>query len=1044
MSWRCTFVASTQQTLLAALTCAPPKLFRTASENRLTLIFTGQGAQWFAMARELMELPRFKELLMGSDKYLAKLGASWSLYEELMRDKLTSRIDESTVSQPATTAIQLALMDTLHYLGVRPDDVVGHSSGEIAASYAAGALTKDAALMVSYHRGFHADRCKKLQSLSGAMLAVALGEEEVVKYISRVLVGRVVIACNNSPSSTTVSGDKLAIIELQTSLEKSGISARRLKVDTAYHSHHMNSIAEEYEQSLDSLEHGATNPGIRFFSSVTAEEKSSGFGPSYWVQNLVSKVRFGDALRRTRRMTERKTTPDSLCHTFMEIGPHSALMTPTKETVDPTGTDHVRFNYISALQKDCNSHLTFLKSLGNLFEQGYRVDLNAANSLERSKEPHEVLSDLPPYPFDHSISYWHESRLAKDHQFRRHAYHDLLGLRLPGDVSIEPSWRQILSVESLPWLSDHAVDGCIIFPASGFIAMAIEGANQAFRDVFPNIIGTLQRFVLRDVAFLKTLEIPDTDNIELLLTMRYVAVSETQNAEAWREFRIFSITSNDTVTENCRGFIKIDLNPYGENIIWKDSTQGSLWQSAREKLPTYNVQSVYNDMKLKGHNWGPSFACIKDLTVIDLDMFGSAVIPNILNLMPGKYMQPHRIHPATLDALLHTSLMLFSKACGTKIMFPVAIKELTISADLETRPGAELSFATSIEPSAPSTPPSAEFQMVAGRKKPDGEFAVEIQVKNGLLRGTGQGKAASDKQYAETCYKLEWDIDVDLENPSFIVSNAKESDQQETKLASLNSAALKFAKACIAQVSEAEITTQHLEYFNWLRRYCEQENLKEIDKNGLQTQNPVDLQVLGIEGELLDRIGLALPSVLTGHVDSLSLVLEDDLLHRTYAKDTASNQCYKYLVEYLQRLSHKKPGLKMLEIGAGTGGATLPLFHALSEQDQMSIEQYDFTDVSSGFFEQARHMLQQWEDLVRFKTLDIERDPVTQGFSSDYYDVVLASNVLHVSKSVDNALYNATKLLRTGGRLLLIEITRLAPYVNAIFGLLPGWYQGAC
>ena len=200
------------------------------------------------------------------------------------------------------------------------------------------------------------------------------------------------------------------------------------------------------------------------------------------------------------------------------------------------------------------------------------------------------------------------------------------------------------------------------------------------------------------------------------------------------------------------------------------------------------------------------------------------------------------------------------------------------------------------------------------------------------------------------------------------------------------------------------------------------------------------LSELGISGEALSRVGGSLWSILTGKIDPLSLLLEDDLLHRLYLHDEFSSQCCSHLITYFQRLSFKKPAMAILEIGAGTGGTTLPLLRSL-RGDRRTIKQYDYTDISSRFFNSARSLFSPWSDFMRFKTLDIERDPVNQGFEGTY-DLIIASNVLHATSRLDDTLRNVRKLLKPEGRLVLIEVTRLVPYLNIVAGVLPGWWKG--
>jgi acyl transferase domain-containing protein len=323
MQWRSSFVAKTCEDLVSKM--IQYRVTKERHDSRIVFLFTGQGAQWFAMGRELIPMQsKFKESLVKSENILKKLGATWSLTEELLRDEQTSLVDRSDISQPLTTALQIALVDLLESIGITPQAVLGHSSGEIAAGYAAGILNHEAALKVSYHRGFTADSCRRAIKSRGAMLAVGMGEVDILKYIAQIKTGIASVACINSPSSTTISGDVSAIDELKSILDSSehAIFNRKLKVDTAYHSHHMKVVSEDYLKSLEGLKTAEPRAAVKFFSSVTGEEKRSGFGASYWVENMLSQVRYSDALE-TLCKTQQAGTEAATQHILIELGPHS-------------------------------------------------------------------------------------------------------------------------------------------------------------------------------------------------------------------------------------------------------------------------------------------------------------------------------------------------------------------------------------------------------------------------------------------------------------------------------------------------------------------------------------------------------------------------------------------------------------------------------------------------------------------------------------------------------------------------------------------------
>ena len=636
------------------------------------------------------------------------------------------------------------MVEVLRSLRVRPEAVLGYSSGEIAAAYAAGALSHHMALKVSYARSRVSEISKTALTKQGAMLAVGLGETEVEKFLSRVSNGTVCVACINSPISTTISGDAAAIMELQEALTNHSIFNRRLKVDTAYHSHHMEAITDIYQQSLEGLESQGPQDDLLFVSSVTATEKTSGFGRSYWKDNLVSKVRFSDALENLCRMQGEKslsgvTQPKRI---LIELGPHGALSGPIRQTIKNLQSKHSTFtySYLPSLVRGHDAEKCVLELTGKLFEQGFPIDTKG-NFHKKAIQAPTVLCGLPPYAWDHSTSYWHESRLSREYRLRTHPHHDLLGLRVVGSTPDEPSWRHLVSLDTLPWLAEHVVDKFIIFPGAGYICMAIEAIRQTIEERQKN--NAILNFKLKDVVFSKALIIPDSPGkIEVVLSLRPLRLGNSRSTSGWEEFHVRSLSPNGHWSEHCQGCVTVELASPTEDLAAlqeeKFLRDAQIQQSMKATAHCSQKQehsALYQQLQSYGNVYGTNFAVIRELHTSDCQAVGTIVTPNVADCMPSSFMQPHIIHPTTLDALVHINLPLYHRHCVSGSVMPVSMSDIAIAANVANKPGAELIATTTLTPGGPH---SATADVLVFQAEQGAVINPVISITGGELRGLGQ------------------------------------------------------------------------------------------------------------------------------------------------------------------------------------------------------------------------------------------------------------------------------------------------------------------
>lgn len=401
-------------------------------DHGLAFIFTGQGAQWPGMGLELMsEYPSVYKTIIDMDEMLKSLPTtmrpSWTILETIEDPQSSKKIHDAERSQAVCTALQVALVQLLRSWGIQPKYTLGHSSGEIAAAFAAGYLSAGQAILVAYLRGFAASRNNK----QGAMLAVGLGSDaasEIIKDISDVC-----IACHNSPASVTLSGTEQAIHKVHGILTSDGVFSRKLVTSgNAYHSWLMKDAGADYEALLRRVEKLReetlllrSDESALMFSSVTGKRyKGHEVEISYWRTNLESTVLFKEAMGALLEQA-------SDARYLVEIGPHSALSQPIKEIKASLGDGHNTSLYFLSLKRHTNAVQSALKLAGSLFLAGYPVNLGAVNSEELIDEGISVESgdgivhrqqgrlvvDLPPYQWQYESAgdhLWTESRLSRE------------------------------------------------------------------------------------------------------------------------------------------------------------------------------------------------------------------------------------------------------------------------------------------------------------------------------------------------------------------------------------------------------------------------------------------------------------------------------------------------------------------------------------------------------------------------------------------------------------------------------------------------------
>ncbi|KAF5520959.1 Reducing polyketide synthase FUB1 [Colletotrichum aenigma] len=641
-----------------------PKSKRASKHDNPIFVFTGQGAQWPAMGRELLNSCIFRTSIHKSQVLLEHYGCPWDLIDELSKTS-DSNVDLPQYSQVLCTVLQISLVDLLRAWGVIPKAVVGHSSGEIGAAYAAGLISHCNAVKVAYLRGVCSAKVADIVSPRvGAMLAAGLSEDEAATYLDQVPPGSAVVACVNSPSSVTLSGDQDSISELCELISADGKFARMLRVKTAYHSPHMSTVAKEYVDRMGVIIPLSDEDQVApMFSSLTGNRVTSRDldGP-YWMKNMCEQVRFSQAmsnlLEHSPDASKGRSRNRTAWSAFIEIGPHGALQSPVNEIVKASQSKAAKeAPYFSVITRGKNAESTSLQLAGQLWASGHAVNLLHVNGIIPETMP-MALPDLPSYPWNHSKSYWHESTIARSNRFPSGPRTDLLGVAVDLQNPMEPRWRNYLRISENPWIEDHKITGTTLYPAAGMIVMAMEAA-QRLADPERRLRG----ITFQNLKFERGLVVPSRDQaVQTEVSLR----PDDSMSSTW-SFTVYSTVSVGSWTKHCHGFLTLDYENDNRNRLGPSETEWRNFDAERQDIEQHaseelDMDSFYDDLESVGVEYGPTFRNVFQAAAVpgEYTACGSIAIPDTKSVMPSNFEFPHLIHPATMDAIFHLLFIAFA------------------------------------------------------------------------------------------------------------------------------------------------------------------------------------------------------------------------------------------------------------------------------------------------------------------------------------------------------------------------------------------------
>lgn len=1026
------------------------------------------------MGRELITAhPIFKASLEEADEYLRQLGADWSLMDELTREAKTTRVSETGLSIPICTALQISLVRLLRDWDVIPTAVTSHSSGEIAAAYTVGAISFSASMAIAYYRSMLAADENLRGFAKGGMVAVGLGVVDTERYLERLTCdGKACVACINSPISTTVSGDLSAIKEVEAMATADGVSARRLKVDIGYHSHHMSPIANPYLKTLCGmpLEKSPNDPLVStsYSSPVTGSRIASPseiFKPNHWVKSLVQPVQFVHAF--TDMILGDMDPLGTSVDVIIEVGPHKALGGPIRQILELPEYNGLQLPYFSCLVRNTNAESTMQALGSNLLREGYPLNMSAINFPMGRPSHVKVLTNLPSYPWNHQIKHWCEPRFNRAIRERTHIPHDLIGSLIPGTNPNSPAWRHILRASETSWVRDHVVQSNILYPGAGFVCLAIEAVAQLtateFEETATSQVNGVKRvsgYRLRDINILQALVVPDSlDGIEIQ-TIIHPVDDKCIGIRGWKHFEIHSMTAENRWTEHAKGLILVEFQgPSHAKSTRLEKSDIELTGYIRRIEP----DTMFAGLRSVGINHGPVFRNIKSIIQSGKKQRSVTTFVVADTSVPNDVLRHHVLHPTTLDSVIQSSYTALPGA-GSRLespLVPRAFEEVWVSSRIDHTTGHSFKAYSRID-----HVDAQSFQSTVSLLNDadcddihDADPVLEI---HGLLcqslgRSTLLGQAKPWEK--AICSKVKWAPDMSIASPALLESITKQlrrsiDPDERDIIMDLRRVCVYYIQDGLNELTKSDVdhlNTHHVKFYAWMQDQLQlassgllgSGSAKWTLDSSSERQRRIDLTTkASVNGEMVCHLGPRLTDILRRKIAPLEVMMEDELLYKYYKNALKGERSYSQLATLFSRVMHKNPSARILEIGAGTGGATRHILNALDASNiggQLAASYY-FTDISSGFFEAARREFAQWNDFLAFHTLDIEQSPTAQGFVLGSYDIIIASQVLHATKSIARTMANVYSLMKPGGTLLLLETTHDQLDIQFVSGLLPGWW----
>ncbi len=1035
----------------------------------VAFVYTGQASQWPGMGAALYDSePVVRAVLDRCDDLLRKERGASLLDVMFGRDPAAGDLDDPQWKQPAIYALECALTALWSSLGIQPDVVLGHSLGEIAAAHAAGAFGLEDGLRLAAVRGALVGALPG----EGAMAAVFAPPARVSEALDRHNatsqgIGLCIAADNGAHQA--ISGPAEEISALLERLEADGIRVARLRRSPAYHSAMIEPALDDLETALSQLPLKA--PSLPFVSNLSGRTigTDEALDAAYWRRQMRAPVAFRACV---------ETLAELGVDAVVEIGPH-AVLGPMVSLAWPGGTAEPAV--VSSLRRPSRGEELpapgsgggFVEAVAGVYAAGLPVRFDGLFAGEARRRV-----ALPGYPFQRE-RYWVEAPKRR----RPGTGHPLLGARHES-ASGEIAFDTEVFPSDPAWLADHRVFGRLIAPGALYGAMAVssafaEGAEGA---------------TVEDFQMQSALVFPDDDTEDADTGRRMqVLVTETEDS-ASRRVRILSRSeAEDSWTLHAEGRTSAGASRPAQQASRLDI------EGLKAGLSPVDLAAYYRAKAAVGIDLGPSFRTVNALWAGAGEAVAEVALP------AGLEGSPLDIHPLVLDGCFQAFGAARDPDGDEEgvTYLPFAWERLWLAGSLPERLVCHVRLRESPENAAADAERGGVPEVWAadmGLYDPEGTLVAELTGFT-VKRATRAALLSAVEGIDDLLYEIVWRdsalppgmLPADfLPSPSAAASRSQPfsrylADEEvevrdEVDLQGvMERASWSYALAALETLGwereagspvdpeelgeRLEVLPEHAHLFRRILEILARSGVLQAKGESfavavgagdpLPDDMPDDREAFLVETikrfpHAANEIGLfrrcagALPAVLRGEEDPLSLLFGDaepqagDLYRRAPVWRAAN----RMLGEVFRTLVEELPGgrrLRVLEVGAGIGSATE---YILPELPAGGFD-YTYTDISAGFFAEAESRFSDAGGPIDYRVLDIEKDPIDQGFEPHAFDMIIAANVLHATRYLDETLGHCRALLAPSGLLVALENQRGRGWMDLIFGQLDGWWRFA-